>query len=520
MAEADTRQAAHFRQRAGEAAVAGDAEASLDAARRALLLVPADPASGYYLSLSARNIGAAANAIRFAQWAIAVLPGRCAVPLHRELFTLIGLAGDSIPALRRAALVVPGNSDGYYNIGNAEDRAGRPESALRCFAAANVTRPLHDGTLGNIARIKALIIGSPDAGAAVRRALCAAPSDFLSLRHCGLWRRREDDPEDAARWFRRAVAVNPVSREAQGELGRTLMIIGALQEGWRRLEYFRLPEWEPPIDGLPRWDGKRLPQGALLLWSMDQIGDELQFSIFLQRAIEAAGRVSLLVDPRNRALFRELYPEVRVIDSLEEALTGDADRCAAACFPFDFVGCFFARAPEGLSEGGRERVLSRHRPRRDQARIGISWWSGAPIIGGLKSTDLEDWAEVLKVPGCRFVSLQYGDGAEDLKAFPEIGSMPDFDPYGSTLDFAERVAELDLVITVGNTTAHIAARTETPVWVLLAAGLGPSWIWLRQGTRTPAYPNARLFRQPVPGDWKSVFPQVQSELSGWVQSRL
>ena len=313
--------------------------------------------------------------------------------------------------------------------------------------------------------------------------------------------------------------MNPESREAQGELGRALMFVGRLQEGWRRLEYFRLPHWQPPIDGLPRWAGQHLAEGSLLLWSMDQIGDELQFSIFLQRAVEAAGRVSLLVDPRNRALFRDLYPEVRVIDSLDEALSGDAGWSAAACFPFDFVGCFFSREPQDLSEDGRERVLSKHRPRRDQARIGISWWSGAPIIGGLKSTDLGDWAEILKTPGCRFVSLQYGDGAEDLKAFPAIESMPDFDPYGPTLYFAERVAELDLVITVGNTTAHIAARTATPVWVLLAAGLGPSWIWLRRGTRTPAYPNARLFRQPEPGDWNSVFRQVQSDLSGWLNSR-
>ncbi|WP_028464407.1 tetratricopeptide repeat-containing glycosyltransferase family protein [Nisaea denitrificans] len=519
MVEADTRHAAHFRQKAAEAAVAGQSTASLIAARRALLLAPFDPASCYYLSLSSRTIGASSDSGRFAHWAAAALPGRCVVPLHRELFTLAGLSEDNISMLRRAALMAPENGDGHYNLGNADDRANQPEDALGNFRRAQIARPLHTGTLGNIARLKALIMGGEDAEEAVRRALSATPADFLSLRNCGLWRRRKNDPRGAVGWFRRAVAVNPQSREAQGELGRALMIVGAFQEGWRRLEYFRLPAWLPPIEGLPKWEGRPLASGSLLLWSMDQIGDELQFSIFLQRAVEAADRVTLLVDPRNRALFRELYPEVRVIDSIDEVLTGGAEWRATACYPFDFVGRFFARGPADLSERGRERVLQRPRRNSHQLRIGISWWSGAPIIGGLKSTALEDWARLLKTPGCCFVSLQYGEGARDWKMFQEIESIPGFDPYSPTLDFAERVAELDLVITVGNTTAHIAARTTTPVWVLLASGLGPSWIWLRKGSRTPAYPNARLFRQPVPGDWKPVFRQVQSELSAWVQSR-
>lgn len=519
MVASDTGSAARFRQKAGVAAVAGRAAACFEEARRALLLAPFDPASCYYLSLSSRNTDGAPNSGRFARWALAALSRPTLVPLHRELFTLSGLAENSVSALRRAVLVAPDDGDGEYNLGNAEDKAARPEQALRQFRRAEIARPLHAGTLANIARIKALILLRGDADAALRRALCVAPVNFYSLRNYALWRRRDDSPRDAVRWFRRAVAVSPDSREAQAELGRALMIVGAFREGWRRLEYFRLPTWQPPIVGLPKWDGGKLAEGSLLLWSMDQIGDELQFSIFLLRAVKAAGRVSLLVDQRNRALFRELYPEVRVIDSIDEAVQGDPEWRATACYPFDFVGRFFADGPSDLGEPGRGRILSRPRPQGTDIRIGISWWSGAPIVGGLKSTDLNDWTQVLKVPGCRFVSLQYGDGATAGRLAPEIESLEGFDPYGSTLRFAEKVAALDLVITVGNTTAHIAGRTSTPVWVLLASGLGPSWIWLRNGMSTPAYPNARLFRQPEPGDWQSVFREVRAELLEWVRSR-
>ena len=518
MAESDTRRAAQFRQQAGEAAVAGRTAACLVAAQCALLLAPMDTASCYYLSLASRGTESFSDSRRFAKWALAAFPKRNAVPLHRELFTLAGLAKYELSTLRRAVLIAPGNADGLYNVGNAEDRAGRSEAALLSFARADIIRPLHSGTLGNIARIKSLIIGHERAGVALRKALCVEPSDVRSLRHGGLWRRGKDDPLGAVDWFRRAVIIDP-GKEVQGELGRALMMTGELEEGWRRLEYFRLPDWHAPVGGLPRWEGQRLFEGSLLLWSMDKIGDELFFSTFLQRALKAAGRVTLLVDPRNCSLLRVLHPEIRIISSIDEAMSGNPQWKASACYPLDFVGRFFAKTLEDLGEKGEERVLGKSASRHDLLHIGISWKSDAELIGGLKSTDLADWKEIFAQPGCRFFSLQYGDVSDDLEAFPNIETIEGFDPFGATLNFAERVSELDLVITVGNTTAHVAARTETPVWVLLASGLGPSWIWLRQGTQTPVYPLTRIFRQPVPGDWKSAFRQVVAELSCWVRSR-
>ncbi|MBO6559578.1 MAG: hypothetical protein JJ959_03540 [Nisaea sp.] len=509
MAVPETPPTDEWRRAASEHAVAGDWNACRGLARKLLLVIPRDPIGCYFFSLSAGRLGNAALSGRSASWARTAIPRPVVVPLLKELFTLQGLAGGDRDALRRAVLVSPSEGAGQFNLANLEVRREKYRAALTLLRRASAARPLDPGTLGEIARIQGLLTDGAHPGAAFSRALVVSPSDFGTLRNMGLWQRKQDRSAEGARWFRRAVTVNPTSREAQGELGRALLSDGHLAEGWPRLERFRLPEWEPPIDGLPRWDGSLVPDGALLLWSVDKVGDELLFSVFLERARQAAGRVIAVVDRRNVALLSRLHPEIRVRATLPEEDPADPDWKPVTAYPLEFAGRFFSVKPADLACPGGHRSL----PRKAGSgggplKIGISWKSDASLVGALKSTQLADWAPLLRQPGCRFFSLQYGEEQTELERFPEVERIPGFEPFGPTLAFAETIVDLDLVITVANTTAHIAGCTETPLWVLLPTGFGCSWFWFRERSDSPLYSRARLFRQPVPGDWRPVFEDL------------
>jgi len=76
--------------------------------------------------------------------------------------------------------------------------------------------------------------------------------------------------------------------------------------------------------------------------------------------------------------------------------------------------------------------------------------------------------------------------------------------------FAAQVAAMDLVITIDNSTAHIAGGLGVPVWVMLP--FHSDWRWLIQGERSVWYPSMRLFRQSKPGDWISVVQDVTRAL--------
>ena len=89
----------------------------------------------------------------------------------------------------------------------------------------------------------------------------------------------------------------------------------------------------------------------------------------------------------------------------------------------------------------------------------------------------------------------------------------EINPLESLDDFAAQVAALDLVITISNTTAHMAGALGKSVWTLLH--YGADWRWLTNRSDTPWYPSMRLFRQSYRGDWGNVVQQVHSALKGY-----
>jgi len=76
--------------------------------------------------------------------------------------------------------------------------------------------------------------------------------------------------------------------------------------------------------------------------------------------------------------------------------------------------------------------------------------------------------------------------------------------------FAAQIAAMDMVITIDNSTAHLAGALGVPTWVLLP--FAPDWRWLQSRPDSLWYPTLRLFRQPQRGDWQSVLQTVQSAL--------
>ena len=73
------------------------------------------------------------------------------------------------------------------------------------------------------------------------------------------------------------------------------------------------------------------------------------------------------------------------------------------------------------------------------------------------------------------------------------------------------MAGLDLVISVDTSVAHLAGALGKPLWVLLAPGQA-DYRWGVGGSRTPWYPQARLFRATQAG-WPALIADVADELT-------
>jgi ADP-heptose:LPS heptosyltransferase len=121
-------------------------------------------------------------------------------------------------------------------------------------------------------------------------------------------------------------------------------------------------------------------------------------------------------------------------------------------------------------------------------------------------------APVLAVPEVSFYSLQMPVPERDaatLTEFPNLTKLGDFGDYLAT---ATMVSEMDLVISVDTSVAHLAGALGKPVWTMVQ--FAADWRWFAQFCeRTPWYPTMRLFRQPRRGDWRQVIAQVAKELT-------
>jgi hypothetical protein len=148
-------------------------------------------------------------------------------------------------------------------------------------------------------------------------------------------------------------------------------------------------------------------------------------------------------------------------------------------------------------------------------RVGLVW-RGSPTHRDdrRRSCQLQAWLPFLQTPGVAFYSLQRGAPAQELAELSADVTVQDLEPALQDFgDLAWTMQQLDLVITVDTSAAHVAGALGLPVWTLLSAV--SDWRWGLAGDTTPWYPTMRLFRQPQAGDWTAVVAQVVEALAHW-----
>ena len=153
-------------------------------------------------------------------------------------------------------------------------------------------------------------------------------------------------------------------------------------------------------------------------------------------------------------------------------------------------------------------------------KIGISWFGGGTSEERRhRTTKLAEWRDVLAVGGAQFINLQYGNCADELQsaAAPSgitIHQFAQADPLGDLDAFAAKVAALDLVISIGNATVHLAGALGVPTWCLVP--FVPQWRWSIAGETTPWYPSVQIIRQTAGYDWTSALAETANRLKAFI----
>lgn len=142
-------------------------------------------------------------------------------------------------------------------------------------------------------------------------------------------------------------------------------------------------------------------------------------------------------------------------------------------------------------------------------RIGLCW-AGSPQHKNDANRSLPTRAlDTLFDVGGRveYVSLQKG-AREDEYPQATRTEIADF------LDTANVIADLDMVVTVDTSVAHLAGAMGKPTLTLIPAV--PDFRWMIESETTPWYASMRLVRQDEPGTWTGAITRVRQAIAALV----
>ncbi len=480
-------------------------------------------------ALRAENDGQHDTAIQLYRQVLQIDPTNLVAINH--LAVVCGQSGDLIAALRlfgNSLRIDPGQPEAWFNLSIAQSRLGLTREAL---ASANRMLALSPGSGdGHFHRASVLSwLGRyQEAVAAFDETLRLLPNDpstavnrGLALQGCGIY------DEDAGE-FDRAIELDADCADAWVSKAMLMMLLGDLPGGFALHEWrWRMSAW---LDSArrprgeytrSRWLGETPIAGkTLFLVSDGGLGDTLQFCRYATIAAEAGAQVILGVPVSLAGLMQTLKGVARVVADGDAVPEYDLN-CAMMSLPLAFrttKETIPASVPYLSAEASE---IAKWRDRLSGLRgrlIGLVWagksrpWDPIQVAGDRRrSTRLATLAPLASIPGCDFVSLQFGEPGGQATNPPAGMVLHDFTNEMSTFaDTAALVANLDLVISVDTSTAHLAGAMGKPVWLLNR--FDTCWRWMLDRTDSPWYPTMRIFRQPESGDWESVVRSVSDAL--------
>ena len=454
------------------------------------------------------------------------------------LGTLLSKAGkfyDAERCYRQALAIAPGNPDYLNNLGLVLRELGQPEEACDCFHQVLEVAPDHTAAHNNLGNTLASLGKSIDAHACFSRAIALDPNSPEAQYNLGKLFMTEGQLDNSMACYHRVLEIYPDHARAHQGIGYIHFLRGQWRDAWEGYEW----RWKDsdrrrqPYTQAP-WQGEPIKDKTILVWGEQGVGDEIQFASMVPEVMATGAHVVLEIDPRLVPLFQRSFPGVECVARTNPPAARVVSDGIDFQIPIGSLGRRLRSSPGDFPDrrsylsADAERTSAfgaRYRQGRDELLIGISWLSKNVEFGGDKSMTLRELLPVIRIPKVRFIDLQYGDTACERRNFAngtgkmlvhdeEVDSLTDLDA------FAAQVAALDLIISISNSTVHLAGALGVPVWVLLSTVLVPPGRWMLEREDSPWYPSLRLFRQSQRGKWGDVIDQVVRELKQFVDARL
>lgn len=438
-------------------------------------------------------------------------------PAFARLYNDLGIALYNVGRLEEALLsyqtaiyITPFDYMPYMNLGVLMTQQERHGEALAYYHFANTLQPNQAMVLANIGDAYTKLSSFQNAEACLLRALELEPKRGQALINMGtaLWGLGRID--EAEQMYVRAVDDVTTEAMAHKNIGILALLRGNYRLGWAKYAWrFKADNVIDPCNNMPRWLGEEAP---VTVFREQGIGDQILHASMFDDLSARGQPVTWETDIRLVPLFRRSFPTATIVSASYQAIGTAATRYIPAASLGGILRndvADFKGTPYLIADGLRASALKQKLGER--FTVGVSWASVGTQFAASKFVPLPAWDIIFKTASGQFVDLQYNSGENDRAGSPLI-DVPEIDKFNDLDGLAALITACDLVITISNVTAHLAAALGKETWVIVPAGYGKFWYWGVEGGTTPWYKSVRLFRQEKPDDWSDVMLEIAQAL--------
>ena len=262
------------------------------------------------------------------------------------------------------------------------------------------------------------------------------------------------------------------------------------------------------------WDGKIYKDETLLVYCDQGIGDCIMFSRYLPFLQKKFKKIKVILPKSIYNLFKHSYKAYTNIEFYEfkkripkyDKYTVQSNLPYYLKMPLDNIP-----SSDGYIVANDSKIDKYHKIiKSDKLKIGLVWEAGGIGWRELlqRTLNITIFEPLLNIENVEYYSLQVKPSMDNYKNYKniiDIGStFEDFD------DTAGALMNLDLIITVDTSVAHLAGALGKKTFMLLP--YVTDWRWFDNDKTTEWYDSIKIFKQTSPRSWDDVIENIKKEI--------